>query len=221
MRIKVNLTQPTCEVPINNQHFLNGFIHKVFGKNNNLHDSFSNYNISSLQGGKLNDDKKTLSFNESNPYILISGDNDFITFVIESFMKSDASMFGMKYDYFDSSYDFVLHSYYDNVITVSPILLKNKDGRKITYKNENWLNLLMYQCIKKLEYNGIYDPNFKIEIINEHKAKEKCVWVGDVFNVCSSIRLKVYGSKKTRTLIYNMGLGNSTGSGFGTIKIYD
>ena len=61
-RLRINLTQPTADVPVNNQHNLNGFIHESFGKNNPYHNTFSDYSISSLQGGKLNSDKKTLNF---------------------------------------------------------------------------------------------------------------------------------------------------------------
>ena len=64
------------------------------------------------------------------------------------------------------------------------------------------------------------DPTFKMEIINPHKAKSKCIWVGKVFNPCSNVRLRIYGKKKTRETLYNMGLGGSTGSGFGSVKLY-
>lgn len=220
MRIKINLTPPITEVPINNQHQLNGFIHTSFGKDNPYHDSFSNYNISSLQGGKLNIDKKTISFPNGNPYFYISGDDDFINFAIESFMKSKASMFGMVFDSIDVTDDFIVNPYFDNIITISPILLKDKTGKKLTFKDSEWVKFLTENCVKKLEHSNVYDPTFKIEIINPHKAKEKTIWVGNVFNKSTLTRLKVFGKPNTRKLLYNMGLGQSTGSGFGSIKIY-
>ena len=219
-RITVKLTQPTTEVPVNNQHQLNGFIHASFGKNNPYHDSFSNYNISSLQGGKLNADKKTISFPNGNPYFYISGDDKFIGFAIDSFMNSKASMFGMVFESIDITDDFVVNSRFDNIITISPILLRDKNGKRLTFKDEKWVEILTENCVKKLEHNNICDPTFKIEIINPHKAKEKCVWVGNVFNKSTMIRLKVFGKPNTRRHLYNMGLGHSTGSGFGSIKIY-
>ena len=92
--------------------------------------------------------------------------------------------------------------------------------RKITFKHEDWLSLLTQNCESKLKHLNIVDPTFKLEIMNPHKAKEKCIWVGDIFNPSSNVRLKVYGKPKTRETLYNMGLGGSTGSGFGSIKIY-
>lgn len=220
MRIKIELTQPTESVPVNNQHFLNGFIFASFGKNCDRHDKFSDYNITSLQGGKLNDDKKTLSFPDSNPYFYISGSDEFIGFAVNAFANSTSSFFGMKFNKLDVTDDFKINEYFDHIVTISPIIVKNKDGKKITFKDSCWIERLTDNCKKKLSHIGISDPTFKLEIVNPHKAKEKCIWVGNTFNVCSNVRLKVYGDRKTRTMLYNMGLGGSTGSGFGGIKIY-
>lgn len=219
-RLRINLTQPTANVPVNNQHYLNGFIHESFGENNPYHDTFSNYSISSLQGGKLNDDRKTLNFLNDNPHFFISGNEDFLMFAINAFITSKASMFGMKFHSIGAFDDFKINKYFDDVITISPIIVKNSDNRKITVDDNDFLNCLTLNCKKKLEYCGIIDPTFKLEIVNLHKAKSKCIWVNNVFNPCSNVRLRVYGKKKTRKTLYNMGLGGSTGSGFGSVKIY-
>ena len=219
-RIKIILTYPTADVPVNNQHFLNGFIFESFGENCPLHDSFSPYNISSLQNGTLKDDKKTLEFKNGNPYFYVSGDDSFIEFAINAFESSNASVFGMKFDSIDVFDDFIVNKHFDKIVTISPIIVKTKEGRKITFKHEDWLNLLTQNCESKLKHLNIVDPTFKLEIMNPHKAKEKCVWVGDIFNPSSNVRHKVYGKPKTRETLYNMGLGGSTGSGFGSIKIY-
>jgi CRISPR-associated endoribonuclease Cas6 len=224
MRIKINLTKPTTDVPVNNQHQLNGFIYKTFGENCTFHDTFSDYNISSLQGGKLKDDKKTLVFNNSNPYFYVSSNNDdFISLVIKKFRQSQESFFGMKVEekngieFFD---DFIPNIFFDKVITISPILLKRKDGYKLTVKDPDFLNLLIENCKKKLEYCGIIDNTFNIEYFNYKLAKTKSIYVGDVFNPCSLVSLVIYGKPETRKILYNLGLGNSTGSGFGSIAIF-
>lgn len=219
-RLRINLTQPTVDVPVNNQHNLNGFIHESFGKNNPYHNSFSDYSISSLQGGKLNGDKKTLSFNSEKPHFFISGNDDFLKFAVTAFVMSKASMFGMKFDSVGAFDDFKLNTYFDDIITISPIIVKNNEKKKITVNDSEFLECLTLNCQHKLLHAGIDDPTFKMEIINPHKSKSKCVWVGNVFNPCSNVRLRVYGKKKTRETLYNMGMGGSTGSGFGSVKIY-
>lgn len=220
-RIKIELTKPTVPVPINNQHNLNGFIHESFGTNNPYHDKFSDYSISSLQGGRLNDDRHTLNFDTESPHFFISSDNEeFLMFAVQSFIVTKASMFGMKFHTIGVFDDFKLNKYYDDVITISPIIVKNKEGKKITIEDDDFIYYLTENCKKKLLHKEIVDPTLKIEIINPHKAKSKCVWVGNVFNPCSMVRLRIYGTKQTRSILYNMGLGGSTGSGFGAIKMY-
>jgi CRISPR-associated endoribonuclease Cas6 len=220
MRIRINLTYPTADVPVNNQHFMNGFIFESFGKDCDLHDTFSDYNISSLQGGTLKNDKKHIEFKNGNPYFYISGSDSFVNFAIEAFENSTASVFGMRYDSIGIDEDFVVNTYFDSIVTISPIIVKAKNGRKITFKDDEWLDRLTQNCVNKLQHLNIVDPTFKLEVVNPHKAKEKCVWVGDIFNVCSNVRLKVFGRPGTRKALYNLGLGGSTGSGFGSIKIY-
>lgn len=133
---------------------------------------------------------------------------------------ADASVFGMKPDGVDITCDFNPNNYCDDIITISPILIRSKDDRKITFEDPEWIERVKRNCIGKLKHQGINDDTFDIELIKTEQSKRKCVWVGDVFNPCSSVRLKVTGRKKTRTILYNLGIGNSTGSGFGAVKIY-
>lgn len=220
MIIKVIFTKPTNNtIPISNQKELNSYIHKCLGVNNEYHDSFSDYAISSIQGGKLTSDKM-LSFENSTPHIIISSENEqFLSKIIMGIQSNQFKLFDMDFVQFEFN-DFIVNPYCDTIITISPILLKHND-RKITFKNENWIEVLTQQVRKKLQHKGIMDDTFKIELRNVEKAKEKLIHVGNVFNLCSMVSLKVYGKKKTRKTIYNMGFGNSTGCGFGSIKLYN
>lgn len=218
MILKIIFSIPANGLSINNQHYVNGFIHKCLGENNKYHDSFSDYAISSVQGGKLNNGK--LTFND-NPYILISSENtEFINELMQGILTTNADIEGIKFSRFDFS-DYNIHDYYDKIVTLSPILIKDKSGMKLSFKDEKFLEVLTSNCIKKLKHAGITDNSFKIEIRNIEKAKVKKIMVGDVFNICSLISLIIYGKPKTRKTLYNMGIGNSCGCGFGTIKIYE
>lgn len=221
MRFRVNLTRPTTDVPVNNQHEMNGFIHAILGRNNSYHDSVSDYSISSLQGGRLDRETNSLKFDEDVPHIYVASQNStFIGDFMAGIMTADASVFGMKPDGVDITCDFNPNNYCDDIITISPILIRNKDDRKITFEDPEWIERVKKNCIGKLKHRGIEDDTFDIELIKTDSSKRKCVWVGDVFNPCSSVRLKVTGRKNTRRILYNLGIGNSTGSGFGAVKIY-
>lgn len=216
MVAKIFLTKPNVNIPINNQKELNSFIHRCIGKDNKYHNSFSDYAISSLQGGKLGTNGNLVF--ESNPYFVVSSENaEFISTFMMGIQFGGEKMFDMEFARMEPC-EFKVHDFVDNVVTISPILIK-KDGRKLTYKDEGWLEAINLNCKQKLEHAGINDNTFAVEIRNIDKAKVKNVHVGDVFNPCSMISLKVRGTKKARTAIYNMGIGNSTGSGFGSIRI--
>ena len=81
MRIKIKFSGANVSLPINNQHIINSFIHRVLGKDNIYHDAKSNYNISSLQGGKWVKGTDRINFNDG--YIIVSSkDNEFLNGLI-------------------------------------------------------------------------------------------------------------------------------------------
>jgi CRISPR-associated endoribonuclease Cas6 len=218
MKLKIILTKPNINIPINNQKELNSFIHRCLGKDNEWHDKFSDYSISSLQGGKLINNY--LIFDDY-PYIICNTDNiSLITKLLQG-LNENHSIFDMKFKKVEIT-EVKVNKFYDKVVTISPILLKDvKTNTKLTYKDGNWLSLLIKQSKSKLLKCGIEDDTFDIKIRNILKAKTKTIYVGDVFNPTTMISLIIYGKPKTRQILYNMGLGNSTGSGFGSIKIYE
>ena len=208
------------EIPISNQKELNSYIHRCIGKDNEYHDSFSNYSISSIQGGKLNKSTGMLCF-EEEPYIYISSpDSEFVQLLVVGAM-SGQKLFNMEFSKISLA-DLNSDKFCDTVITISPILLKREsDGVKITIDDDGWIDSLKSQCIKKLNRAGLTNNGFNIELRNPERAKKKMVYVGNVFNPCSQVSLKVYGDKKSRDYIYSVGFGNSCGSGFGSVKLYE
>ena len=94
MILKIIFSKPENGMRIDNQHYINGFIHKCLGKNNKYHNSFSDYAISSLQGGKLCNGR--LVFNE-NPYILVSSENsNFINDLMAGILTTDVQLHQQK-----------------------------------------------------------------------------------------------------------------------------
>lgn len=222
--LKIKFTKPVNGIPVSNQKELNSYIHKCVGVNNKFHDAYSNYCISSLQGGKLNKETGLLYF-ESEPYILLTMQNpDFVDAFVSGAIKNKFTLFDMHYNNIDYiHYD--INEFYDIVYTLSPILLKKHNKgkgktEKISVRDEGFIEMLKEQCIKKLRNNGIDDPTFDIELHNKEKSKVKKIMVGNIFNICSMCSLLVRGKKKTREMLYNLGIGNSTGSGFGMVKVY-
>lgn len=217
MILKVIFDKTNVTLPIVCQKELNSFIYRTLGDNNKYHDSFSDYSISSIQGGKLYN-KNELKFID-NPYIIITSlNNEFINDMIVGLEKRKYDFFGMKYKKMEIS-EFMPNKRFDIINTISPVIVK-LNNRKISIDNELFIQTLKQNCIDKLKHKGVEDETFDIFIRNKHKTKKKYIIVGDVFNICTNISLYVYGKPNTRKILYNMGLGGSTGSGFGTIKMY-
>lgn len=221
--LKINFTHPTESVPVNNQKEMNSYIHRCIGNGNPYHDSFSDYAISSLQGGKLDKGTDMLVF-EGNPYILMTLNNiGFGKDFVNGLLFKKETVFGMRYNGYELV-EMKTHREYDIVTTVSPILLKVRgcDGvdKKVTIRDDGYIDMLKEHCVRKLKNNGIVDGTFDLVVRNPEKAKQKLIWVGDVFNPCTNISMYVYGKRETREKLYNLGFGNSTGSGFGFVKVY-
>lgn len=222
MVIRIYFEKTNKTIPFNNQHQMNGFIYTMLGDNaGKYHDSFSGYSVSSIQGGRMSSDKSGLIF-ENEPYINFTSDDmnvckDFVSAIINAIDNKSADFFGLYPVRFET-YDFPCGKKFDVVKTISPILLK-KNGRKLTIRDDNWLEELTENCKNKLRHNGIEDNTFKIVIGNKEAVKNKMVNVGKVFNPCTEAVFTVYGKENTRRKLYNMGLGNSTGTGFGAVKI--
>lgn len=223
MIIKFECCDGNTKIPSNYISTVNGFIHTLLGENNEYHDKFSDYCVSPIYDGDMNHkphidiETKTLTLKKHATLYVSSENEDFIKTLVVGSCFNNATLFGVKPKM--SIEDFSVSNFVDT-IECHNLLLKTKEGVKITVKDPQWITLLTEQCKKKLKHKNIEDPDFKIQIFHGEGAREKRCYVGDVLNICSMVRLKIYGKPQTRKTLYNMGLGNSTGCGFGFIKLY-
>jgi CRISPR-associated endoribonuclease Cas6 len=237
MRIKLDFSKNVENVPINNQNIVNGFVQKHLGPNNPYHDAISDYSVSMLSGGKLNDDKATLSFKNGGFIIVSALDNKFIMTLLKGIAKSkDKSLgYGMVFE----KYEFIDEKIFDGwnyFSTLSPFMIV-KDGNALG-RNKFLLlddpdfesqvkDYLLHKLVtisvnKKLNLNLLdFDvkipkhPAHKVKTIYIHGMKKGKVGVSKNYaNVC---RVNIKSSKQVAELLYNIGLGQSCGCGFGTI----
>jgi len=226
MRLKIIFKKGNRDVNIQNQHNINGYVHKCLGKDNKYHDNKpSHYSISGLRGGKLNSDKKTLSF-KNNPYIIISSlDYEFINNIVEGVCdEKNKSLFsGMEYD----KIEIIDEKNYDGwnyFATLSPILIRIKNEVKkynfVTVDDDDFEDVLTENTKRKLlNYDTKLDlKDFKIKIPENKSHKVKFInGKGKSFSRASQCHVNVFSTKKIAKILYHIGLGKSTGSGFGSI----
>ena len=224
MFVKLNFTKNTKPIHIDNYiDALNSYVHRCLGKDNKYHDSFSGYNISSPQGGKLNTNTGELSFDNGMYFILSFPDKNSQIFsdLTKGITNGVEFGYGMKFVGVEIL-NINVGKEYDWIQTRCPVLLlSKKNNRGIRYDDSEFIEELTNRTIKKLKH---YDENinlngFKITIINTGKNKIKKVKIHNYNHKCNMIRMKIEGDKKTRKILYELGLGNLTGSGFGSLQI--
>lgn len=204
------------------QKMLNSYIHQSLGANNPYHDTFSDYNISGLQGTRLDTKTGELYLDENGvAFITVSAHkNDlFLSKLTDGMYNSKSDMGGLVFDRIEF-HDHKVNRRFDTIVTTSPILLI-VDNCKVCVENPDYINLLQAHCMKKLKHVGIDDETFSLSIRRPDRARKRMKWVGNTWNICSDVSLRVTGKPSTRLALYELGLGGSTGSGFGSIKIFE
>lgn len=225
MRIKILLTKNTEAMPNKTQSILNSYFHKCLGENNKYHDAKSDYCLSNLIGGKKIGDTRTLNFEKGGFFFVTSLNAEFIGTFLNGIQMNNDFGYGMKID----GFKFIAEEHTDfkngfNIFrTLTPILLKEyvkKDEYKyITINDDNYVEKLNQYLKNKLSK---IDPSLDLSGFNviiksrKHNIMKK-VYVKNVKNEATQCDLIIYANKKVTETIYNYGVGQSTGCGFGTI----
>lgn len=224
MRIKIIYSKNTKPVPIRNYSLLNSYIHKCLGTNNRWHDRSGMYNISDMQGGfTINADY--LNF-DNGGYLIVSAykeDMQLLEDLITGIEGNPNFGFGMKYE----RTEFIneqLNDGWNNFLTISPLLFKAEEkGKYVTLLDNNFVEYITLKIKNKLSK---IDPslnldNFKVEVppILPHKKKKmvKLIMVNNVPNHASHCPISIFAPKRAIEILYNIGVGQSTNSGFGCI----
>ena len=231
MRIKINFKKTTESIPVRRFNYLNkeinGFVNMLLGNNNEYHGKFSRYSVSPMLGYVFNRADKTIEF-PSGAYINISTDDDvFMNRIVAGLLKIKSEVkVGHLYLNRDNMFnvsDFQIGRYFDIIRTTGPVIVK--DGSEaVTFKSdeERFLKILRNKSVKKLVHNGIDEETaetLKFQLFHPENAREEVWEIGKQKNIVSRVMLVVKGNKTVREKLYNLGLGVSTGFGFGSVDI--
>ncbi len=220
LKLKLNFG-PTLEpfkTPI--EDYIIGVIQKILGKENKWHDKFSDYNISGMFGGDIVNGQ-CLYINGG--YFYISSTNEeFIMTISKNLLYLTDNIFLRDMPYINYEIKtYKIHSDYDVIKSISPILLKYKE-KYLTFNDDNFLNILLNQSRKKLLYKGFTEKQVNtivFEPFHFENAKIKYSKRKNYALPASKIMLIVKGNNECRKTLYEMGIGNSTGYCFGSIEI--
>ncbi|MEO1263840.1 MAG: CRISPR-associated endoribonuclease Cas6 [Bacteroidota bacterium] len=221
MRIYLKLSPNTEPVPFNYQQSLVGAFHKWLGENE-LHDEISLYSLSWLEGGKMRKDQQGLDFRNGANFCISSPLEALHQKAVKGIFKDQYISWGMKVrevtmkpvPEFGSEQRFLLKS---------PVLIKRdrpeeKHQQYYFYHNLQSDQFMTETLQKKLlrfdfptDVKVAFDRNFP----RPHTKKITFNNIDIKASICPVI---VKGDPAAVKFAWNVGVGNSTGIGFGALK---
>ncbi len=219
MRLHIKTSQNQIKIPFDYQQKLTGVLHKWLGENNQEHGEISLYSFSWLRNTQVSENG--LICPQGASFFLSFYDTQRLKDVLANIRKEPEMFCGMNVD------DVVIEDTPDltqqEVFNLgSPILIKRNENGKITefyYDNSISGKLLEETLRTKMRLAGIPDDN-SLSIafdLNYTKKKTKLVWYDNISNRANMCPVIIKGSNMTKQFAWNVGLGNSTGVGFGSI----
>ncbi len=220
MKLLLNIIGENTLVPFSHQHKLVGCLHKWLGQNE-WHGQSSLFSFSRLTGGQPVKQLGGLLFTNGTTLIIGALHSEFLKSLLDGIRK-DPSMFdGLRVREVVLMDDPNL-SEREVFYPMSPILLKEHQSKgnykHLLYSDEGANALLTQNLQKKLRAAGIEDPTAKAEFVVEGRPKSMLIDYRGVKNRASWCPVRIMGKPETKLLAWNVGLGNSTGIGFGAIK---
>ncbi len=219
MRIYLRLSPNRLIVPFDYQVNMVGALHKWLGGRNETHDSLSLYSFSWLQGGHMSD-SNGLDFPEGARWFISAHDPSLIKKIISGILDSPEVAFGMQVEeitiretpVFSSPTRFFLGS---------PILVKRnmeKDQRYYLYHEEESDSLMTETLQRKLAAASLPTVGVSVRFLRQHPgAKTKLCTYKGIKNKASYCPIIIEGSPEQISFAWDVGIGNSTGIGFGSL----
>lgn len=220
MRLNLQLSPSREVAPFNHLPVLAGALHKWLGPNEE-HNGLSLYSFSWLQGGVPG--PKGLRFPQGASWFISAIDGEFLSRSIQGIFADPHLRWGMQV----TQANFVLPPAFvdqDEVrfLLASPVFIKRKllDGtdKHYLYTDPESDQLLTETLQHKLRAAGLPDDGVSVRFDRNYpKAKTQLLTYRGIDNRCSYCPVWIKGSPEQLAFVWTVGLGNSTGVGFGSL----
>jgi len=219
MRLHIRTTPNRTKVPFDHLPILVGIVHRWLGQNNSLHGRLSLYSFSWLKGGRK--DGNGLEFSNGATFFINFYDEDYGRQVVKSILKDPKLQWGMIVsDVLIEENPTTIEK--DYFVAASPILIKrniNSNIKHYLYSDIESNTLLEETLRSKMKIAGIEDETLKISFdLSYQNATTKLVRYRGIDNRANICPVRIYAQPKTKVFAWLVGLGNSTGIGFGSIN---
>jgi CRISPR-associated endoribonuclease Cas6 len=218
MRIHLKTSSNSEIVPFNYQPKLVGILHKWLGVNE-LHGNPALYSFSWLWNAKTNE--KGLNYPNGAKFFISFYDDNYLKQVVKSIMSDAEMCYGMHVTdvTIEENPDLTDRSLFGYA---SPIFIRRSDGENdthYTFENKDVGKFLEETLMYKMELAGLpKDESLKIDFDRSvPNAKTKIIAYRGIKNRVNLCPVMIEGKPETKLFAWNVGLGNSTGIGFGSI----
>ncbi|RYU92864.1 CRISPR-associated endoribonuclease Cas6 [Emticicia agri] len=218
MRLILNLSRNKVIVPFNYQEVQVSKLHYWLGKND-IHDSLSLYSFSWLKGGKAIDNRG-LDFRQGAQYFISCFDVDLIKQIIKSIQQDNHFEYGMGITSLSLQKEPQFME--ENRFQVgSPVFIKRtvEGNSKFYYPSDDKANLLLTETlINKLKKANINHKGVKVSFDeNYQNILVKGTTYKGIQNKGTICPIIIQGTPEQLAFAWNVGVGNSTGIGFGSL----
>jgi CRISPR-associated endoribonuclease Cas6 len=217
MRLYFDLTPNTHPVPFEYQHLLIGAFHKWLGPNE-IHDEISLYSLSWLSGGKK--ENNMLNFPLGAKWFISCWNEELAKKVMRGLLSEPDVCCGMKITDVQML-DTPKFNKHQRFITATPVLVKKYDGQRIKHLlfSDSGVDDVLTETLKtKLEKTEIDGKGIKVFFDRTYeKSKTRLVTIKGIQNRASVCPVIIEGTPGAVAFAWEVGVGHSTGSGFGAL----
>lgn len=219
MRVYLSMTKNKELIPFNYQHLLTSVIHKWIGKDNDVHGQENIISFSWLQNTKA--ENMGLNLKYDSFFFISAADDDLIRKIVKGVIDNPNMFCGIvvKDIQIAKTPSFSVETRF---VMASPVLLKWKEGdniRHVTIEDTDFEEKLNINFRNKLKKAGIPFDGMEICIDSSSTYKRtKKITYKRIENRASLVPIIIKGTQEQIEYAWNVGLGNSTGIGFGALK---
>ena len=218
MRLYFDISPANRIVPWNYQQKLVGTFYKWLGENT-LHDGLSLYSLSWLSGGK--GVERGLSFENGAKWFIGSPDRGLLKKIMQGVQRDPRIAFGMRVKelMLKETPNFPSTSKF---FVASPVLVKRTiEDNTIHYGfDDDGVDQLLTETLKyKLRKANLGEEDISVTFDRTyHKARRRVIVYKAIENKVNVCPVILKGSPKAIGFAWDVGIGNSTGIGFGALK---
>lgn len=220
MRLYLSTSPPGTKLPFAHHAALTGALHRWLGPDNEEHDTLSLYSFSWLQGGVASQDG--LDFPQGANFFISFYQRDPIARLVQSILSDPILAYDMRITGVDirETPVFTGQHYFQ---VASPVFIKRDrhDGqdRHILYTDEEADACLTETLQHKLSAAGLPSDGVTVRFDRHYSgAKTQLVQYKGIHNKASFCPVIITGTPEHVAFAWCVGVGNSTGIGFGSLK---